>query len=67
LDMKAGERLEWIEGLPPDLFSIPPGCPFEPRCGFAKEICREQNPVLEEITPGHRIACWIDVSTGELR
>jgi len=67
LDMKAGERLEWIEGLPPDLFSMPPGCPFEPRCGFAKEICREQNPVLEEITPGHRIACWVDVLTGELR
>jgi oligopeptide/dipeptide ABC transporter ATP-binding protein len=67
LDMKAGERLESIDGLPPDLFSLPPGCPFEPRCDFAKEICGEQNPVLEEITPGHHIACWVDVSTGELR
>jgi len=67
LDMKAGERLESIEGLPPDLFSLPTGCPFEPRCAYAKEVCAEQNPVLEEITPGHRIACWVDISTGDLR
>ena len=67
LDMKAGERLESIEGLPPDLFSMPTGCPFEPRCAFAKAVCREQNPVLEEISPGHSIACWVDVTTGDLR
>ena len=67
MDMKAGERLESIEGLPPDLFSLPRGCPFEPRCTFAQAICREQNPVLEEVSPGHRIACWVDVTTGVLR
>ena len=67
LDMKAGERLESIEGLPPDLFSMPAGCPFEPRCDFAKRICGEQNPILEETSPGHGIACWVDITTGDLR
>ena len=67
LDAVAGERLESIDGLPPDLFSMPAGCPFEPRCAFAQTVCREQNPVLEEISPGHRIACWVDVTTGALR
>jgi oligopeptide/dipeptide ABC transporter ATP-binding protein len=67
IDAEEGARLESIEGLPPDLFSMLAGCPFEPRCDFAKAICREQNPILEEITPGHRIACWVDIATGELR
>lgn len=64
---KPGEKLETIEGLPPDLLELPQGCPFVPRCPFAKDKCREQNPPLEEIAPSHRIACWVDIKTGELR
>ncbi len=67
MDGSPGEKLETIEGLPPDLLSLPAGCPFAPRCKFARPICFEQRPPLEEIAPGRRLACWVDVDTGELR
>jgi peptide/nickel transport system ATP-binding protein len=35
----------------------PPGCYFHPRCKYAKEICSQVEPVLEEITPGHYAKC----------
>ena len=34
------------------------GCPFQPRCGEARDICREQCPALTEVDPGHRVACF---------
>jgi oligopeptide transport system ATP-binding protein len=60
-------KLDTIDGLPPDLIALPKGCPFAARCAFTKDICREQNPHLEEIMPGRLVACWVDVDTGELR
>jgi peptide/nickel transport system ATP-binding protein len=57
LDMPRGQRLETIEGLPPDLRSPPAGCRFAPRCPHRIEICG-QDPALEEIGTGHRSACW---------
>ena len=35
----------------------PTGCYFHPRCPYAQEICRNQTPVLEEISPGHFVSC----------
>jgi oligopeptide/dipeptide ABC transporter ATP-binding protein len=35
------------------------GCPFEPRCPRAMEICREKEPLLKEIAPGHNASCWL--------
>lgn len=67
LEEEPGTKLETIEGLPPDLLEMPQGCPFVPRCAFAKDKCRELNPGLEEIAPDHHIACWVDINTGELR
>ncbi len=64
---EAGEKLETIEGLPPDLLDLPIGCPFVPRCEFVKDKCREENPGLVEISLDHHIACWVDINTGELR
>jgi len=67
MDGSPGEKLETIEGLPPDLIALPKGCPFAARCKLAQDICFEQRPPLEEIAPGRRLACWVDVDTGELR
>lgn len=67
MDGNPGEKLETIKGLPPDLIALPKGCPFAARCSLAQEICFEQRPPLEEIAPGRRLACWVDVDTGELR
>jgi peptide/nickel transport system ATP-binding protein len=57
LDRPCGERLETIEGLPPDLRTPPEGCRFRPRCFMAIPIC-EQDPPLAEVEPGHMSACF---------
>ena len=38
------ERLWSIEGQPPDLASLPPGCPFQPRCPKAEDRCLQEIP-----------------------
>jgi oligopeptide transport system ATP-binding protein len=64
LDAKTHEKLVSIEGLPPDLVALPPGCPFAPRCDYVIDKCREENPPLEPVGPNHIIACWVDVMGG---
>lgn len=65
LDEVREDRLTSIEGLPPDLIALPSGCPFEPRCVYAVDRCREVRPELEPVGPRHRIACWVDVTTAD--
>jgi oligopeptide/dipeptide ABC transporter ATP-binding protein len=43
------------------------GCPFAARCKYVKDKCRQENPPLEAHSPGHNVACWVDIDTGELR
>jgi oligopeptide transport system ATP-binding protein len=64
LDARQRQKLTPIDGLPPDLIDMPPGCPFYPRCSFRIAECLEQNPQLREIGPGHEVACWVDVDGG---
>jgi oligopeptide transport system ATP-binding protein len=65
IDEPRREKLVPIEGLPPDLIDTPPGCPFQPRCVYAIDRCREENPSLEPVSRGHTIACWVDVTGGK--
>jgi peptide/nickel transport system ATP-binding protein len=51
-------RLAAIAGTPPDPMRLGPGCPFEPRCGFARERCRREAPELVGAAEGHQYACW---------
>jgi peptide/nickel transport system ATP-binding protein len=51
-------QLAPLEGEPPNLLSPPSGCRFHPRCPFATEICAAEEPPMEEIEPGHQVACW---------
>jgi oligopeptide transport system ATP-binding protein len=67
VDRTSGEKLATIPGLPPDLLGLPPGCPFTPRCAYAVERCRQENPRLEPVGLGHEIACWVDVTAGRKR
>lgn len=46
-----------ISGLPPDMANLPPGCPFAPRCDYAKEICRREFPPFVELQPDHFSLC----------
>ncbi len=52
-----GERLNQIQGAPPSLVNLPPGCPFSPRCPIAEAVCLEVEPGLVEVGPDHHAAC----------
>jgi oligopeptide transport system ATP-binding protein len=57
-------RLYSIEGMPPVLYQKPQSCPFSPRCRWVTDQCYNENPMLEEVGPGHRVACWNDTRNG---
>ena len=57
LDAPRGERLVPIAGAPPSLATLPPGCPFGPRCPLATDECRESEPTLTTVAPDHTAAC----------
>jgi peptide/nickel transport system ATP-binding protein len=48
-----------IPGRPPALDAAPTGCRFHPRCPFAMDRCRTLVPAIEEVKPGHRVACFL--------
>jgi oligopeptide/dipeptide ABC transporter ATP-binding protein len=49
--------LEVIPGNIPNLIEPPSGCVFHPRCKYAKQICIDTVPLLEEVDKGHLVAC----------
>jgi oligopeptide/dipeptide ABC transporter ATP-binding protein len=52
------QRLIEIEGQPPDLAQLPPGCPFAPRCAERQPICIEAYPPEVTLETGHVAHCW---------
>ncbi len=58
LDQDNSKALISIRGLPPDLTNPPTGCRFAPRCLYATDKCREQEPPLTGRDPEHLFACW---------
>ena len=58
LDQARKERLDPIEGFPPDLAHMPAGCSFQPRCRFAVKRCENEDPPLMQVRAGHSSACW---------
>jgi peptide/nickel transport system ATP-binding protein len=55
------ERLIPIEGAPPSLINIPPGCPFHPRCPHRFEPCDKDVPELKDRGGGHPDACHLTI------
>ncbi|MBI1741335.1 MAG: ABC transporter ATP-binding protein, partial [Candidatus Koribacter versatilis] len=51
------QPLATIEGTVPSIATLPPGCPFEPRCSHRVAACSAQMPALVEIRPGHWARC----------
>ena len=54
------QSLDSIPGQPPDLVAPPTGCPFHPRCGFARDDCLEGDFPLRRLGPGRATACIHD-------
>ncbi len=48
-----------LQGDVPQPIDPPPGCPFASRCRYCKPVCREKNPDMREIAPGHFLACHL--------
>ncbi|MGH3760043.1 ABC transporter ATP-binding protein [Actinophytocola sp.] len=62
LDRERSERLLPIQGTPPSLINVPPGCPFHPRCaygGLNNGLSETEVPVLRDVGGGHHIACHL--------
>ncbi|HEX9093475.1 MAG TPA: ABC transporter ATP-binding protein [Coriobacteriia bacterium] len=55
-DVDEKEELCPIQGQPPSLVNVPPGCAFHPRCPYAKDVCRTSVPELRD-AGGHKAAC----------
>lgn len=66
LDDTTRGKLTPIDGSPPDLVNVQPGCAFAPRCQYAREVCRSSTPPLAAVAPSHLAACWgtQDTETG---
>ena len=57
---RPGARLEEIPGNVPSLDQRPSGCPFHPRCSWAMEICKTQNPQLRMIEAQRQVSCHLE-------
>jgi peptide/nickel transport system ATP-binding protein len=66
MDRAVTDRLLPIKGTPPSLINLPKGCPFSPRCRYARDRCRaETPPLIPAETPDHLYACWYPVGSPE--
>ncbi|HKL13654.1 MAG TPA: ABC transporter ATP-binding protein [Halanaerobiales bacterium] len=50
-------RLSQIPGMVPNMFALPVGCNFAPRCSYSQEKCKKTEPHIREIFNGHRVSC----------
>jgi len=67
LDAERHEPLKPIEGLPPNLIDLPPGCAFQPRCPFRIERCSRDTPALNRVGETQLAACWVTQAGTELK
>ncbi len=58
VDLRRRQLVE-IGGQPPDLASLPPGCPFAPRCPKRQPVCEETYPPAVTLGNGHVAHCWV--------
>jgi peptide/nickel transport system ATP-binding protein len=61
------DRLVSIPGRPPMMEARPTSCAFAPRCDFAHDRCRAENPALTDLTDDREVACWWDMDNGRPR
>jgi oligopeptide transport system ATP-binding protein len=59
LDQPKDKKLRPIAGSPPDMLAPPAGCPFFPRCEWARNACAGGRPEWARLSPTHRSMCWL--------
>ena len=65
LDQPRQQKLDPIQGQPPDLINLPQGCSFRARCRYAIDKCAEEVPPLESVGNGHVSACFVAGTLGD--
>lgn len=58
-------RLDTIQGIVPNMFELPKGCNFAPRCEYCQDICLETEPELNNIEEYHHVACHFPLRKGD--
>ena len=56
-ELKAKRKI--VKGEPPSPINPPAGCRFHPRCPFAKDVCKKEEPPMVEVEKDHYVACWL--------
>ena len=64
LDEPRQAKLQPIDGQPPDLTRLPPGCAFAPRCRYVISRCQDEVPPLKRVGAEHLSACWVAEQLG---
>jgi len=65
--LRGNRPLEFIPGAPPDLVKPPSGCRFHPRCPYAMDICKKEEPPPTELNDGRFVKCWLFQKKGAER
>jgi oligopeptide/dipeptide ABC transporter ATP-binding protein len=55
-----------IKGEVPSAINPPTGCRFNPRCPYVGDVCTKVDPPLEEVSPGHLVACHFKAQTADV-
>ncbi|MDK2918151.1 MAG: peptide/nickel transport system ATP-binding protein [Candidatus Petromonas sp.] len=61
---KEKTRLDTIPGIVPNMFDLPKGCNFAPRCNYCQEICEEKEPKLLKVGENHYVSCHFPLKKG---
>lgn len=64
MDQSKDEKLHPIAGSPPDMLNPPKGCPFAPRCKYARIICRDELPPMVKVSKDHYSLCHFQTEEG---
>jgi peptide/nickel transport system ATP-binding protein len=68
MDIQAGQTLDSIQGMVPDPYNRPPGCPFHTRCNdFMPDLCDQQTPPRTLFADGHEVRCWLYNDQNEIQ
>ena len=59
LDRASAERLQSIQGQPPNVIDLPDCCPFFPRCDSAMDVCKAKYPPASKLKNGCTASCWL--------
>ena len=59
LDPDDRGKAQKLEGEIPSASNPPPGCKFHTRCPHATQVCREQEPELDNVSGEHQVACHL--------